>query len=57
MGVVEDREAATAAFDALDTALEAVIGLDVETLCTASGSHCWSAAKRCDDASPPPSIP
>jgi hypothetical protein len=34
LGVVEDREAATAAFDALDTALEAVIGLDVEMLCT-----------------------
>src|ERR1700734_3922078 len=33
LGVVEDREAATAAFDALDTALEAVIGLDVEMLC------------------------
>jgi Domain of unknown function (DUF222) len=34
LGVVADREALTAAFDVLDTALDTVVGLDSEMLCT-----------------------
>jgi hypothetical protein len=33
-GVVADGEAATAAFDALDAAIDTVIGLDSELLCS-----------------------
>ena len=56
-GGVVDREAMTAAFDALDAAVDAVAGAELRRVePPRSGWRCWSAASGCAGGYRPSSI-